>query len=94
MAVKEASIENLLRLRVDALGGLCVKLNPLGYGGIPDRLVVLPGPRVAFIELKRPKGGVIARRQHWWRDRLVALGCEHWFIHTPEKVCAFLEGKP
>lgn len=70
----EEKIEDYLRQRVAAAGGLCVKLNPKGYKGIPDRLVLLPRARVVFVELKRPKGGVVARLQEYWRARLRGLG--------------------
>lgn len=70
----EEKIEDYLRRRVEAAGGLCIKLNPAGYKGIPDRLILLPQGKVAFVELKRTKGGVLARLQAWWRDRLSGLG--------------------
>lgn len=89
MATKEASIEDYLRARVADLGGVCIKLSPVGLRGVPDRLIVLPG-RVIFVELKRPKGGVIAALQHWWRDRLIALGCEHQYVKTRAEVDALL----
>lgn len=91
MATKEASIEEYLRGRVERLGGVCIKLSPVGLRGVPDRLMVLPGPRVVFVELKRPKGGVISEHQRWWMRRLVALGCEHRFIKTRAEVAALLE---
>ena len=90
MATKEASIEEYLRGSVEALGGVCIKLHPVGLRGVPDRLIVLPGPRVVFVELKRPKGGVISALQHWWRSRLLALGCEHEFVKTRVEVDALL----
>jgi hypothetical protein len=54
---------------------------------------VLPGPRVIFVELKRPKGGVISALQHWWRAQLVGLGCEHYFIKTRAEVDALVGEK-
>lgn len=87
---REASIEDHLRVRVDELGGVCIKLSPVGLRGVPDRLIVLPGPRVVFVELKRPKGGVVSALQHWWRERLLRLGCEHQFIKTRAEVDALL----
>lgn len=93
MAVREVSIELYLKDRVEGLGGVCIKLSPLGLRGVPDRLIVLTGPRVIFAELKRPKGGVISKLQHWWRDRLVLLGCEHHFIKTRAEVDALLRGR-
>ena len=90
MATREASIEGYLRERVEALGGVCIKLSPVGLRGVPDRLIVLSGPRVIFVELKRPKGGVISALQHWWRKRLLALGCEHHFVKTRVEVDALI----
>ena len=90
---KEASIEDYLREQTEALGGVCIKLSPVGLRGVPDRLMVLPGPRVVFVELKRPKGGVISALQHWWRKRLLALGCEHHFVKTRAEVDALLRGE-
>lgn len=92
MAQREASIEEYLRQRVEVLGGVCIKLSPVGLRGVPDRLIVLAGPRVVFVELKRPSGGVISKLQHWWRARLLALGCEHHFIKTRAEVDALMGG--
>jgi hypothetical protein len=82
----EKSVEDYLVAEVERRGGLCIKLNPAGYKGIPDRLVVLPGGYVAFLELKRPKRGVIARLQLWWRARLAGLGVPAGFLDTKEQV--------
>jgi hypothetical protein len=90
MVQREASIEDYLKQRAEALGGVCIKLSPMGLRGVPDRLMVLAGPRVVFVELKRPSGGVISKLQHWWRARLLALGCEHHFIKTRAEVDALL----
>ena len=70
----EKSVEDYLVAEVAKRGGLCIKLNPKGYKGIPDRLVVMPGGFVMFAELKRPKGGVTAQLQYWWLKRLWGMG--------------------
>lgn len=54
--------------------GLCVKLDPTGLVGIPDRLVMLPGGVLFFVELKRPKGGSWARMQRHWAYLLEKVG--------------------
>lgn len=74
-APREAKIEAYLKERVDDMDGVCVKLNPAGYKGIPDRLVVLKG-RVMFVELKRPRGGRVSAIQRHWHDLLRGLGAE------------------
>jgi hypothetical protein len=88
---REASIEGYLRARVSDVGGLCVKMNPAGLVGIPDRLVVLPGGRVAFVEVKKPRGGVVGKAQFVWRDRLLGLGVVHRFVFTREDVDELME---
>lgn len=47
----ELTVEHHLLDRVKASGGHAIKL---GMNGWPDRLVVLPGGKVGFLELKRP----------------------------------------
>lgn len=77
----EVDVEEALRKAVEAAGGLCLKLNPLWYRGIPDRLVLLPGGRVVFVELKRSKRAStkrsVAVHQSRWAKILKALGFTH-----------------
>ena len=74
MTQLEKDIEKKLRLMVEHHGGLCLKWVCPGWSGVPDRIILLPGGRVIFAELKRPKGGKLERLQKWWRERLQALG--------------------
>jgi hypothetical protein len=89
--VREESVETHLFRAVKAARGLCVKLSPLGAVGIPDRLVLLPGGRVAFVECKKPKNGRIARLQFWWRDKLIEMGFLHRFVLTKQDVDELME---
>lgn len=86
----EDAIENDLVKHVKARGGIAIKLVPWYLRGVPDRLIVLPGPRVIFVELKRPVGGRLSRHQAHWRDKLIALGCEWRLVHTKEQVQCLL----
>jgi hypothetical protein len=79
-------IEKYLRLGVKRLGGLCIKLNPFGYAGIPDRLVLLPGGRMCFVELKRPVGGKYEPLQLRWHSKLRQLGFTVHVCRTKEQV--------
>lgn len=51
----EAQIERYLRSKVAALGGMVIKIAPV-IAGVPDDLVILPGGRVYFVELKTRTG--------------------------------------
>ena len=48
----EKAIEAYLVKRLAALGGLCLKLNTSTATGYPDRLCLLRGGRMFFVELK------------------------------------------
>lgn len=52
-ACSEAEVEAALVARVRAAGGVCWKFTSPGTQGVPDRIVILPGGRVGFVELKR-----------------------------------------
>jgi len=52
--VRERDIESYLRDRVKAAGGRAYKFVSPGNNGVPDRIVTLPGGRIAFAELKAP----------------------------------------
>lgn len=72
--VPEHKVEAALVRRVTAAGGVAVKM--MAVRGLPDRLVLLPGGRTVFVELKRPKGGRLSPHQKFWIARLQALGVE------------------
>lgn len=73
--LREKAIEQQLIRAVKAAGGIAYKFVSPGRVGVPDRLVVLPGGRIMFVECKAPgqKARPSQRREH---DRLRALGCE------------------
>lgn len=50
----EKEIEQKLVKAVKQRDGFCIKFISVGFNGIPDRLVLLPKGRMAFIELKAP----------------------------------------
>lgn len=50
----EKTTEKYLRTRVKELGGTAYKFVSPGLRGVPDRLVILPGGKVFFAEIKSP----------------------------------------
>lgn len=62
--MRESEIERKLGLGVRQLGGLYYKFTSPNLPGVPDRIVILPGGRVIFVELKAEMGR-LANIQKW-----------------------------
>ena len=73
----EKRVEEYLKKKVKALGGLCLKFISPGTSGVPDRICVL-AKRVIFVECKRPDG-ILSPSQKLTQKRLTDLGAE---VHT------------
>lgn len=54
MRIRESLIEINLIKEVEKRGGITYKLPPLGRINKPDRLVMLPGGKIIFVECKAP----------------------------------------
>jgi len=54
--MREKQVEQRLVQEVKSRGGICPKFTSPGFAGMPDRLILLPGGRFAFAELKAPGG--------------------------------------
>ncbi len=52
--MSEKEIEKKLKKKVEALGCMCLKFESPGYTGVPDRMILIPGGEVIFVELKAP----------------------------------------
>ena len=70
----EKDIERRLRDGVKNLGGWCLKLVCPGFTGMPDRMILLRGGVIVFVETKRP-GQRERQRQAFVQHRLRRLGC-------------------
>lgn len=86
----ENDIEVALRDKIRALGGKAFKWVSPGTRGVPDRIVVLPGSRIVFVELKAPGKSSTPWQLKQQRD-IRRLGFEVRVIDTLEKVEAFVE---
>lgn len=52
--MREKKIEQKLVTAVKKHGGICPKFVSPGFDGMPDRLLLLPHGRFAFVEVKAP----------------------------------------
>lgn len=70
---REKLVESALSRTVSRLGGIAYKFVSPSRSGVPDRIVVMPGGRVSFVEVKAP-GGVLSELQKVEIARLRGLG--------------------
>ena len=88
--MKESELEARFVRGVKALGGVAYKFVSPGNVGVPDRLVVLPGGIVAFVELKA-EGGRLSPIQDRQISRLRELGADVTVVRGAEGVARYLE---
>ena len=84
----ESSLEAFFRKRVKLLGGQAIKLAP-HEGGIPDRLVIMPGGHMFLVELKSD-GGTVSPIQAVWHGRIEKLGVAVHVVRGRAGVLDFL----
>lgn len=58
--MRERDIERILTQEVKKLGGRAYKWVSPGNDGVPDRIVIFPGRRPIFVELKTEEGKLTA----------------------------------
>lgn len=88
----EKQIEKRLIDGVNALGGIAYKFTSPGNVGAPDRVVILPGGEVWFLELKTEHGSLSAM-QGRQLTRIRKLGGNALCLYGASFVDDFLEGR-
>lgn len=83
--MRESELEKKFRERVRQAGGKAYKFVSPGNDGVPDRLVVLPGGRIGFVELKRP-GEIPRKLQELRMTELENMGCYTTVVDSIESI--------
>lgn len=90
-AESEKLLERKLVEEIKKIGGLCIKLLSTYFIGLPDRLCLLPGGRLLFVELKttnqKPR-----RAQLVVHERLRALGFTVLVIDSSQQIKDLIDG--
>jgi len=89
--VKESAVERELVAAVKLRGGICEKIMCVGKRGFFDRLIILPGGRIIFCEIKRPRGGVLSPHQRQYQAVFQALGVEACFVRNSTDIVELLK---
>lgn len=86
--MNEKLIEKKLKKLVEKLGGLCLKIFSPWFTGLPDRLILLPGKRIYWVETKST-GKELSARQKVVRRIFAKLGFEVDVIDDQQKLDEF-----
>lgn len=88
--MRESAIERRLVTEAVKRGGLAPKFVSPGLDGVPDRLLLFPGGRLAFVEVKAPgkKPSPIQRRR---MEQLTALGFRVFVLDSKEQIGEILD---
>ena len=88
--MREKIIEQHLVKAVKNSGGIAPKLVCPGFDGMPDRLVLLPGGKIRFVEVKAP--GKEPRPLQVARHGLLRrLGFKVYVLDAPEQIGGILD---
>lgn len=88
--MREKSMEAKLVDAVKAAGGVCWKFTSPGTSGVPDRIVLLPSGRIAFVEVKA-SGEKLRPLQRLRIRTLRRLGFKAFVLDTPEQVGGIID---
>lgn len=88
--MRESELEKGFCRLASRAGGKAYKFVSLGNDGVPDRLVILPGGRVGFVELKKP-GEHPRKLQAFRLEELENLGCYTAVVDSLEQAAAVID---
>ena len=83
--MREKIIEQKLAAAVKKHGGICPKFTSPGFDGMPDRIVLMPNGKMAFVEVKalgeKPRPLQLARH-----GMLKRLGFKVYVLDSMEQI--------
>ncbi len=87
--MREKLIEQKLIKAVKDIGGIALKIVSPGFDGMPDRLILLPNRKAAFVEVKAP-GKTLRPLQEKRKRQLEALGFLVFCLDNLEQIGGIL----
>jgi hypothetical protein len=86
----EKDIEAHLVRRVRDAGGRAYKFVSPAHRGVADRIVVMPGGRIWFVEVKKA-GGRLSPLQREFLAEVKGFGCQYEIVWSKGDVDAFVK---
>lgn len=88
--MEEKKTEQKLVKMTKIAGGICWKFTSPGTAGVPDRIILMPGGGVGFVEVKSP-GKKPRGLQHHRMEELRRLGFRVFVLDDPEQIRGILD---
>lgn len=88
--MREKEIEKRLVQEVRKRGGLCWKFTSPGTDGVPDRIVLMPDGKFAFVELKAP-GKKVRPLQEYRKSQLEERSFDVYCIDNPDDIVPMID---
>ena len=88
--MRESTIERRFVAEMKKRGGLAAKFVSPGLDGVPDRIALLPGGKMAFVELKAP-GKTLRPLQALRKEQLEGLGFRVFVVDGLEQIGEILD---
>jgi hypothetical protein len=88
--MKEGMLERLLKQEVEKEGGKALKFVSPSMAGVPDRIVLIPGGKIVFVEMKAP-GKKLRPLQQKRKSELQALGFYVYCLDSIMAIDAFIQ---
>lgn len=88
--MRESTLERRLVREVKRIGGQAPKWVSPGNRGVPDRLVILPGGRTIYVEMKAP-GKPLEPLQEKWAKTLRGLGHAVYKLDCNDDIDRFIK---
>lgn len=88
--MREKLTEKILTVQARKRGGIALKFTSPGMDGMPDRLILMPGGRMAFVEVKAPgrKPRPLQESRH---SMLRRLGFRVYVLDSREQIGGILD---
>jgi Holliday junction resolvase len=87
--MSEKQVEQKLREGIKKLGGIAYKFTSPGNVGVPDRIIILPGGEIYFIEVKT-EIGKLSKLQRSQLKKITQLGAKAFTLYGIDDVNGFL----
>ena len=88
--MREKMIESRFVQKVQSRGGLGWKFTSPGTDGVPDRIVLMPGGKIAFVEVKAP-GEKMRALQIRRKQQLERVGFSVYCLDSLEQIRPILD---